>query len=113
MRRAAILAAVFAAALACPAVAQDAPASAATYSAGRFLADIYALARIRLAACGVTAIYGGGLCTVRYFQRYRPPVLQGAFTGSAAELLFHVYLPADHFYFYQQIFIPLPAQPEA
>lgn len=45
MRRAAILAAVFAAALACPAVAQDAPASAATYSAGRFLADFEQIKR--------------------------------------------------------------------
>lgn len=42
--------------------------------AGKYLADIYQLARIRLAAVGVTAVYGGGLCTVddgRFFSYRR------------------------------------------
>jgi YfiH family protein len=36
----------------------------------RYNADIYRLARIRLAALGVTAVYGGGLCTVNDSQRF-------------------------------------------
>lgn len=36
----------------------------------KWLADIYALARIRLAAVGVERVYGGGLCTLKERQRF-------------------------------------------
>lgn len=52
---------------------------------GKFMADIYALARIRLASRGVTAVYGGGYCTVsdpRFFS-YR----QASTTGRFASLV--------------------------
>jgi YfiH family protein len=53
--------------------------------AGKFMADIYQLARLRLAAHGVTAVYGGGLSTYddeRFFS-YR----RGARTGRFASLV--------------------------
>ena len=37
---------------------------------GRWLADLYALARIRLRAAGVDAVYGGGLCTYTDSHRF-------------------------------------------
>ncbi|WP_223470906.1 MULTISPECIES: peptidoglycan editing factor PgeF [unclassified Pseudomonas] len=55
---------------------QAAQAFTASPNADKFLADIYALARLRLAARGVTAVYGGGLCTVtdpRFFSYRRNP----------------------------------------
>ncbi|WP_263223936.1 peptidoglycan editing factor PgeF [Pseudomonas alabamensis] len=43
---------------------------------GKLMADLYRLARIRLAALGITAVYGGGFCTVtdpRFFSYRRDP----------------------------------------
>jgi len=52
----------------------------------KWLADIYALARIRLAAVGVERVYGGGLCTfkdqARFFSYRREPT-----TGRMASLI--------------------------
>lgn len=62
---------------------QAADAFAPGAAPGKFLADIYALARIRLAAVGVTAVYGGGLCTVedeRFFS-YRRASVTGRFAS--------------------------------
>ncbi|MNJ04121.1 Laccase domain protein YfiH [compost metagenome] len=47
------------------------------------MADIYMLARLRLAAQGVTAVYGGGFCTVsdpRFFS-YRRASRTGRFAS--------------------------------
>ena len=59
---------------------KDLPLSAAAFvpsvNPGRFMADIYELARLRLARCGITAVYGGGYCTVsdpRFFSYRRSP----------------------------------------
>jgi YfiH family protein len=50
--------------------AQAAEAFVPSRNAGRYMADIYQLARIRLAARGVDAVYGGGLCTFSDEQRF-------------------------------------------
>ncbi|MBV2134500.1 peptidoglycan editing factor PgeF [Pseudomonas sp. MAP12] len=70
-------------------VAQHAEAAEAfvpSVNPGRFMADLYRLARIRLAAIGVTAVYGGGLCTFgdaeRFYSYRREPR-----TGRMASLI--------------------------
>lgn len=53
----------------------------------RWRADLYQLARARLARAGVTAVYGGGLCTVgdaRLFFSHRRDGLSGRFASVIA-----------------------------
>ena len=54
-----------------------ADAAFAPHRPGKFLADLYALARRRLAALGVTSVWGGGFCTyrddARFFSYRREP----------------------------------------
>ena len=62
---------------------QAAEAFVPSVNAGKFMADIYMLARLRLAARGVTAVYGGGFCTVtdpRFFS-YRRASRTGRFAS--------------------------------
>jgi YfiH family protein len=53
---------------------------------GKWLADLFRLGRQRLARCGVTRVYGGGLCThsdpERFYSHRRDPV-----TGRMAALI--------------------------
>jgi len=54
-------------------VDREAKAAAAFIRAkqnGKYFADLYQLARLRLAACGVTAVYGGGFCTFSEKARF-------------------------------------------
>ncbi|MGB8923331.1 MAG: peptidoglycan editing factor PgeF [Pseudomonas sp.] len=64
-------------------LAEAASAFVPSHNAGKFMADIYLLARLRLAARGVTAVYGGGFCTVtdpRFFS-YRRASRTGRFAS--------------------------------
>jgi hypothetical protein len=53
---------------------------------GKWLADIYALARLRLKAAGVDAVYGGGHCTFGDAERFFSYRRDGA-TGRMASLI--------------------------
>lgn len=53
---------------------------------GRFFADIYALARLRLAAAGVTSVHGGGFCTHHDRERFFSYRREGQ-TGRMASLI--------------------------
>lgn len=53
---------------------------------GRWYADLYALARRRLAAAGVVEVYGGGLCTYSDPERFFSYRRDGA-TGRMANLI--------------------------
>lgn len=65
------------------------PGAAAAFRAnrpGHWLADLYLLARRRLAAAGVGAVYGGGLCTFSDAQRLYSYRRDGV-TGRMASLI--------------------------
>lgn len=65
------------------------PAAAAAFAAhgsGKWLADIYALASRRLAAAGITAISGGGWCTLADQERFYSYRRDGV-TGRMATLV--------------------------
>jgi len=53
---------------------------------GRWLMDLYAVARLKLAAVGVTAVYGGGLCTYSDPDRFYSYRRDGV-TGRMATLV--------------------------
>lgn len=53
---------------------------------GHWLADLYGLARLRLAARGVDAVYGGGFCTFRDAERFYSYRRDGV-TGRMATLI--------------------------
>ncbi len=63
--------------------AQAAQAFSASVNPGRYMADIYELARIRLAARGVVAVHGGGFCTYTdpRFYSYRRAARTGRFAS--------------------------------
>jgi len=69
-------------------VAHDAAAASAFQSAraGHWYADLYTLARQRLAACAVTAVYGGDCCTFTDAARFYSYRRDGS-TGRMASLI--------------------------
>ena len=57
--------------------AEAAAAFVPSLNEGKWLADIYQLARLRLARAGVTAIYGGEYCTFSDSERFYPIAATG------------------------------------
>lgn len=55
-------------------------------AAGRFFADLYALARLRLEAAGVASVHGGGFCTFSESERFFSYRRDGI-TGRMASLI--------------------------
>ncbi len=51
-------------------VDERAAAAFAPHAEGKFMADLYALARMRLDRAGVRAVFGGGFCTHRERERF-------------------------------------------
>ncbi|HUW29619.1 MAG TPA: peptidoglycan editing factor PgeF [Sulfuriferula sp.] len=68
------------------AVQPQASAAFVAHRRGKWLADIYALARLRLQGIGVTRIYGGGACTYSEAARFYSYRRDGA-TGRMASLI--------------------------
>ena len=68
------------------AVQPQASAAFVAQRRGKWLADIYALARLRLQGIGVTRIYGGGACTYSEAARFYSYRRDGA-TGRMASLI--------------------------
>lgn len=54
---------------------------------GKWLADMYQLARLQLAELGIDQVYGGGLCTVADAQRFYSYRRDGVHTGRMASLI--------------------------
>ena len=75
-------------------VARDAAAAAAflPQATGKWLADIYGLAKLRLAACGVEQVYGGAWCTVGDVGRFFSYRRDGR-TGRMASLIWRTSQP--------------------
>jgi hypothetical protein len=57
-----------------------------------YFADMYALARLRLRALGITAVFGGGLCTVADGDRFYSYRRDGV-CGRMASLIYLANLP--------------------
>lgn len=68
------------------AVSPAAPGAFVRNGDGKWLADLYSLARQRLAACGVTGIFGGGWCTHGEPERFYSFRREGN-TGRMASLI--------------------------
>lgn len=69
------------------AVPEAGPAFAPAASEGKYLADLYALARLRLGKAGVSRIYGGEHCTFRESRTFFSARREGVRSGRQASLI--------------------------